>query len=465
MRPTLGLLALVIVGSPCATRVSAQALVPRQFEIDVHNGPVLGSSRMIGLGGAYSAVATGISGVAWNPASYASRELWDTDSFAWDIALSFLAPSTYPGTDYDNNGDPSVGYVGSLYADVGIGLQFGAVGFGFLARSFIYDVRLEARRVSVGMLTGSYGVAYGFLDGQLVLGGGARTAQFSVGEGGTSLIELTGTAPEVGALVRLAGQPWRLGLAFRAGVTVDEERIVDVTFNDLALPRAAHLPWELQLGFAYQLGDRPLNRRFVSPARAEARLTEYYRRRGAERELAELLREARASGVAATPGEHPTDPAWLRAEDERVVAEDALLESDLAYAALRRATELRTLSRRYALLVGEFVVTGPTHDGVGLEGFLQSERDPSGGIATLSARLGIEIEPWVERLKVRWGGYYEPSRFDAGYGRMHGTAGLDLHVFDWSVFGLFGETAWRLSLVADLARRYFDWGIGIGVWH
>jgi hypothetical protein len=48
---------------------------------------------------------------------------------------------------------------------------------------------------------------------------------------------------------------------------------------------------------------------------------------------------------------------------------------------------------------------------------------------------------------------------------MHATAGFDLHVFDWSVFGLFGDTAWRITAVVDVARRYFDWGVGIGVWH
>ena len=48
---------------------------------------------------------------------------------------------------------------------------------------------------------------------------------------------------------------------------------------------------------------------------------------------------------------------------------------------------------------------------------------------------------------------------------MHATAGFDLHVFDWSVFGLFDETAWSTTMVADVARRDVDWGIGIGVWH
>ncbi len=465
MRLWLGLSLLGSLWLCSATSAAAQALTPRSFEIDVHNGPVLGSSRMIGLGGAYSAVATGISGVAWNPASYASRELWETDSTAWDLALGFLIPSTYSGSDYDNNGDRSVNYDGFLYGDIGLGVQLGAFGFGFLLRSFTYELRLDTRAISVGMLTGSYGIGYGFLDGQLVVGGGARTAAFSVKEGGVSLLELAGTSPEVGVLVRLARQPWRLGAAFRAGVTVDDERIAGVTSNDLALPRAAHLPWELQLGFAYQAGDRPLNRRFVSPARAEARLAAYYRARRDERAKAQVLREARERGTPVTPDAEPNDARWLSEEDARVEAEDAQLERDVRYAAVQRATGLRALPRAHVLFAGEVVVTGPTSEGVGVEGFLRGVRDTSGGAVTVSARLGVELEPWAEHLKVRCGGYYEPSRFDAGYGRMHATAGFDLHLFEWSVFGLLAQTAWRLSAVADLARRYFDWGVSIGVWH
>ena len=84
---------------------------------------------------------------------------------------------------------------------------------------------------------------------------------------------------------------------------------------------------------------------------------------------------------------------------------------------------------------------------------------------TASVRLGVEIEPWPDRLKLRGGGYFEPSRFEGVAGRMHATAGLDVRLFEWDLFGLVPGTAWRLSLVGDVARRYVDWGIGIGFWH
>ncbi len=445
-----------------AGRASAQALAPGSFQIDVHNGPVLGSSRMIGLGGAYSAVAADIAGVAWNPASYASRELWETDWLAWDASAGILLPSTSARGDFDNNGDASVGYRDFLYGDFGVGLQFGALGFGVLLRSFVYDARVGGRDISVGLTTGSYGLGYGLLDGQVVVGGGARTASFTVDAGATPLLQLSGTAPEIGALVRLAGQPWRVGAAFRAGLSVDSEAGSAPDADARPLPRAAHLPWELQLGVAWQLGDRPLNRRFVDPGRAADALAERHRRRRSERANAQLVREVAAGGA---PGDVPADAAWRAAEDARIEAEDAEFEREIAYAALRRATDLRVLSRRYVLLTGELVVTGPTRDGVGIEGYLRGQADASGRSVTASVRLGVEIEPWPDRLKLRGGGYFEPSRFEGVAGRMHATAGLDVRLFEWDLFGLVPGTAWRLSLVGDVARRYVDWGIGIGFWH
>jgi hypothetical protein len=451
-------------GIACATsRASAQSLTPGGFEIDVHNGPVLGSSRMIGLGGAYSAVAADVSGVAWNPASYASRELWETSWFAWDVSAGILLPTTTSSRgDFDNNGDASVGYGGFLYGDLALGVQFGAFGLGVLLRSFAYEARVGDQNVSVGLTTANYGLGYGFLDGQIVVGGGARTASFTVRTGGEALLQLAGTAPEIGTQIRLAGRPWRIGAAYRAGLSVDYEPTGAAAAIARPRPRAAHLPWELQLGVAYQFGDRPLNRRFIDPGRAEAALTARYAARRRER-VREQLRRERAAGRPV--GTEPTDPRWLNEEAERVVAEDAELERDLAYASLRRVAELRALSRRYVLVTGEVVVTGATQDGVGLEGYLWGRPDPAGRNVTTSVRLGVELEPWFERIKLRVGGYFEPSRFVGVAGRMHATAGVDVRLGEWDVFGLSPNTSWRLSLVGDVARRYFDWGLGIGVWH
>src|SRR4051794_28796517 len=64
-----------------ASAQSKPALTGRE-SIDLVPGPVLGSGRVVGLGGAYAALAVGADGAAWTPAAYATRVLWDLNWFA-----------------------------------------------------------------------------------------------------------------------------------------------------------------------------------------------------------------------------------------------------------------------------------------------------------------------------------------------------------------------------------------------
>ena len=69
-------------------------------------------------------------------------------------------------------------------------------------------------------------------------------------------------------------------------------------------------------------------------------------------------------------------------------------------------------------------------------------------------------------MQVRAGGYIEPSRFSQEIVRAHGTAGFDVRVLKWSVFGIYDDdTAWRVGGFVDGALSYLGWGVSIGVWH
>src|SRR5947208_1632406 len=63
---------------------NALPLTRNDFNLDLVTGPVIGSGRILGLGGAYTALAGGIEGAAWNPAAYASRSLWETNWWEWN---------------------------------------------------------------------------------------------------------------------------------------------------------------------------------------------------------------------------------------------------------------------------------------------------------------------------------------------------------------------------------------------
>jgi len=84
----------------------------------------------------------------------------------------------------------------------------------------------------------------------------------------------------------------------------------------------------------------------------------------------------------------------------------------------------------------------------------------------MSPRLGVESGVIPEYLKLRAGTYVEPTRFEGSSARAHLTAGLDVKLLVWNVFGLWPDNyMWRLGLGAYVAHRYNTWGITIAGWY
>ena len=111
------------------------------------------------------------------------------------------------------------------------------------------------------------------------------------------------------------------------------------------------------------------------------------------------------------------------------------------------------------------LLSGPAKSAVGLESMLSQTVDRSGEKPVVTIRGGGEAEVIPQWLVVRLGSYLEPTRYAAGATRLHGTAGFSLRTIRWSVFGLFDEdTIFRVSAAVDLARDYFGWGLGAGLW-
>jgi hypothetical protein len=113
-------------------------------------------------------------------------------------------------------------------------------------------------------------------------------------------------------------------------------------------------------------------------------------------------------------------------------------------------------------LAADLVVTGPTENGYGVEAFGQHMLQRSGRHAAISLRTGVEYEWLPGRLRVRTGGYWEPGRFDETAARLHITAGADLRMFE---FDLWGLRRGRLSVTGDIATRYTNVGLSIGFWN
>jgi len=90
----------------------------------------------------------------------------------------------------------------------------------------------------------------------------------------------------------------------------------------------------------------------------------------------------------------------------------------------------------------------------------------SGQKTVVSPRVGIESGVIPEYLKLRAGSYIEPTRFEGSSPRVHATAGLDVKLLVWNVFGFWPDDyMWRLGLGADVSRRYYTWGVTIAGWY
>ena len=432
----------------------------------------------MGLAGAYNAVAEGIDGAAVNAASPGVREPFSFQHFDWDIDIDASLPGAYGGTDFDNRGgkaDPKLVSTinGFLYAHAGAQVQVGEFGAAITGEFFQYDINPNNGGTGLTLVYGRFHglVGYGLAHNQIVIGGGARVISLvlkeqsrsfqSIAGGGRTLITLNGAAPEVGAVIKPDNFPLRLGITARAAVQASQSGAIDEAGIQRFHPSKAVQPWELETGFALQLGPRPLNPPWLEPHAMEATVRGEIDSARIRRRIDHdaILARTPAAEREAKRNEIAREEDAIRAiEDQRLDAESQRLFE------VRRARE-QNWPRERILLVGGLLVTGASDESVSLEGFVQQEREIVGRKISLSPRFGLESEPVKNWLHGRIGSYLEPSRFDDGFARQHFTFGADIKLFPFSPWGIFGDQVWRLSFSMDMAPRYQNFGIGIGAWH
>ncbi|MEM1415698.1 MAG: hypothetical protein AAGH15_12395 [Myxococcota bacterium] len=462
----LSVLALAGLAFNGAAEARAQELRTNDFRVDLTPTPVLASGKVLGVGGAYTALAEGIASAPFNAAAYGARARWELDRFEWEPAFSLLLGGSFRENDFFNNGlGEGFGVDDFTFFDVGLRFQLGDVGFGVLVQSQRYglpdaDPTDELVDPDARFRTAHAGLGYGFFRGQLVVGGGVRwvTLRFDAEDASgmtQPLVDFEGAGFDVGMLLRIDGLPFRFGAGVRTPVrsTVVEDPGEEIqTVLGLPLPRSVELPWEVRTGVAWQFGPRRFNPRYV-------------RRKDAAHGWAERLARERCArrgagdGRAGAACEEPPDPE-LTPEDRVAGARQASYAGD-AMAGLRALGERVRASepRRYVLVSTEVLLQGSLADAVGVDAFVRQEQRRRGRKVTFGWRLGVEGEPWHDRLRVRAGTYLEPSRYDGVNPRVHGTAGFDVRLF----------RVWRFDLQAgftiDGARDYLNWGFGLGVWH
>jgi len=414
----------------CALLLAPQAALAANpgYQVEVFQGPVVSSQRVVGMGGAYIGLAEGVAGHLDNPAAFAVRSVFSGNpEVDWDFGVA-LFDVIGNDTDLEMSGR------GGEFSDAGVfqigaNLKLGRLGIGYHYGRTTFKLPVKAKNADGELVvqmngkepllyaweqpTHGLGLAWAFFDGEWVLGTvvGWSSAIMANGQTKQSLQMSSSIGLDNwGLLWAPRSEPWRLGLNLKLPVNMTQENSVAFSgdfVNDLGklvVPTSVNIPWSIGIGGAYSLwGERPLN---VRPA----------------------------YGTVPIPADS--------------VAVDKV-------------------PRRYLLVTADLVLTGTTSKGIGVQGWLEQEVDEAGRGMTLSARAGAEGEVIPDWLILRAGSYFEPSRFEGRLGRLHGTAGFDLKLpVPLKRFGvdLGMETDLQLTGVADVADGYWNMAIGFGMW-
>lgn len=380
--------------------------------VDTVRGTIKGSTRYIGLGGAFVAIADDTEGVPHNPASVAVRLPYSWDAFSYAFGIDFSVATWLPENDlYNEPESADSSSSGSLFGSLSTVVNYRHAGFGLSAEAEQNAVSREAQGVS-RELTANFGLlhmaaAYGYFDGQLQLGGGLRIVGLSFDAGQSVAAQMAGIGYVAGMIVKPKGQQFRLGGTIEQPINAEIE-------GDPGEPSlTVRVPWTVAMGIAYQFGSRKLNPPFVTVAdraRQNAR------------------------------GREPTD-------------------NDMTTAATKLYDEFAK-DRTFYLLVSTELSLIQGGGEVGLGSLTAVDRP------LVSPRIGLESEVVPRHLKLRTGSYLELPVTEEGHARLHGTVGADIRLFRWNLFGLvYPFDYWQLSLAADGAKSYLNTSFSVGFWH
>ena len=456
-----------------------------RYSIDFYQGPIYSGSRVVGLGGAYVAVAEDVDGNLQNAAAPAVRPYYSIDYFDYSLGLAIAYPPDIENLDFFNSGSPTA-VRGSddnfLFATPAMNLQWGTFGLGVTAEIQSYAFESSGNQApgsvqpQLGMVVSTLHLqaANAFYDHQLVVGLGSRilvqAVEATTEEDARDLFSSQGSGLEVGVLYRPENLPFRLGFAAREAIETSPRFKKDLLPDDagditipsgdaiLYLPEQVSTPWDVNVGAAVQFG-REFNPRWRHSEDEAERAILYYRSRELDREYERETRLLQAKDEA----EREAIEAELDRAQER---DDELLEKAIDNA--RQLIRLRNAEsqRSYLLLSTSLLISGRAYEAVGVDAFLSQVVNRSGERAVYSPRLGAESEVWPNLVRLRAGTYLEPTRFETSSPRWHGTLGLDVRLLRWSVFGLWPDDyLWRLGVSADVSQRYAVGGLSIGGWY
>jgi hypothetical protein len=403
----------VLAVAPAARAQDAEPVTPRPERLYFNPGTLLGSARVVALGGAYVGISEGAAGFPSNLSALAHRSASLEKDWDLGVTLSWLDLPFTGGRkrDLDNDGRPDESednrqLLGALL------LQYKRFGVGFALRNSVVtycataacSTDSERIRVSLTQSVLAGAVAFGQDDFILALGLYAAQASFRLSSGGDEL-RYGDTGVEVDMLYRPHGRAWRLGVTVRPEVVADwrEEPGQAPVLADRRLFGAVVAPAVLSLGASWRFGEGAERYNRLSPAARR-----------------QLVVEGDALPVPAEESRDAPAGRWL-------------------------------LSAQVDLISG-------VDNAVPVRSFASTaETELVGHTSEFAPRIGVEHDTVPGMIRLRAGVYAEPSPFDGRPARLHATGGFE-------VFVLRYWEDWAITAAFDLARRYTNVGVSVGFW-
>jgi hypothetical protein len=269
----------LLLARPSLGQLAPEDLPPittRAYKVDIHEGVVFGSPRLVAMGGAAFAIGEGATGIFTNAAAGAVRPAKPTDNFEWSAFFNSYVPAS--GVDFNNNGDPTNEYRRSAVYAPGLLFQFGSWG---IATNFGY-ARYEVAPAAGGglgvrSLVPHLSVARRIDALHLTVGAGVRGALLNVytREGSNGLFTYGGASAELGSVWQPMHSNFRVALAGALPIYTGAIQTECDPMNCFGyiLPEQAAAPWVLVLGSAYRFGRSPWNQERETTFADERQLT------------------------------------------------------------------------------------------------------------------------------------------------------------------------------------------------
>jgi hypothetical protein len=208
------------------TRALAQALGATgepidtgEYAIDLAPSVVVGGGRVMGLAGAYVALAEKTAGNLLNPAAPAVRAADSLSHFDWDASIGLTFPATLKRNDFFNTGRSTSSNLESadgnyVFFDVAGNIQLGPWGAGVVIGGQTYELS------GTGSTTTALSANLGFVHAQLARSFFEGTMVFGLGWRQVALVvENTNAIPADGTTERqrfnTTGTGWEGGFLFR----------------------------------------------------------------------------------------------------------------------------------------------------------------------------------------------------------------------------------------------------------